>query len=137
MEDCIFCKIIKGEIPSEKIYEDDYSFSFLDIKPSSSGHALVIPKDHFENLYTLPDEELCRLMISVKKVATALKHGLDADGINLVMNNEAGAGQLVYHAHIHIIPRLINDKDFHFGRHVQYKEGEMKEVAEKIRKEIT
>lgn len=133
MENCIFCKIAKGEIPADKVYEDDYTFAFLDINPGSIGHTLVIPKDHFQNLYTIPDEELCRWIITVKKVAIGVKHALDADGINLLMNNEVG--QIVPHAHMHIIPRYSND-DFHFGRHLKYKEGESKDLTEKIRKEL-
>src|SRR5581483_2190419 len=114
MQDCVFCKIVSGEIPAEKVYEDEYTLAFMDIHPSNPGHVLVIPKDHFENLYTIPDEELCRLMLSVKKVAIAVKHGTLADGIHLVMNNEKPGGQLVFHAHIHIIPRYIED-DFKWG----------------------
>jgi histidine triad (HIT) family protein len=136
MPDCLFCKIGRDEISSEKFYEDDYTYAILDIHPSSKGHSLIIIRDHFENIYTIPDEELCRWMMSVKKVAIGIKHALDADGINLVMNNEPAAGQLVFHCHMHIVPRFVDDTDFHFGRHLPYKEGEVKEIAEKIRKEL-
>ncbi len=135
MSDCIFCKIVKGEIPSEKIYEDEYTFAFLDIHPNNLGHTLVVTKDHFENIYTTPDEEFCRLMLTVKKMATAIKHGLDADGINIVMNNEKAGGQDVFHTHIHVIPRFSNDGGYH-GRHLIYKEGESKAVSAKIKKEL-
>ena len=135
MSDCIFCKIVSEEISSEKIYEDEYTMAFLDSMPSNPGHTLVIPKDHFENIYGLPDEDICRLMISVKKVATAVKNGVDADGLNISMNNESAAGQVIFHAHIHIIPRFIEDGHKLFG-HKPYKEGEAKKVAEKIRKEL-
>ena len=133
MPDCIFCKIAKGEIPSEKIYEDEYTYAFLDIYPGNHGHTLVIPKEHFENIYSIPDEEWCRLMLTVKKVADAAKRGMDADGINLFMNNEEAAGQEIPHAHIHIIPRFREDgfKPFH---KTSYKEGEIGKIAEKIRK---
>ncbi len=135
MPECIFCKIIKGEIPSEKVYDDEYSFAFLDIHPNSHGHTLVIPKDHFENIYTIPEEEWCRLMITAKKLAVAIKHGLDTDGINIAMNNEKAANQDVFHAHIHVIPRF-NDDGFYHGRHLEYKEEEKKEVSAKIKKFI-
>lgn len=134
MPDCVFCKIIKGEIPSEKVYEDEYTFAFLDNGPDSRGHTLVIPKDHLENLYGIPDEEACRWIMSIKKVAIGLKHALDADGINLLMNNEMG--QIVPHAHMHLIPRYHDDTGFHFGRKITYKEGEKTEIAEKIKKEL-
>ena len=107
--DCIFCKIVSGEIPSHKVYEDNWSLAFLDIAPSSYGHTLVIPKDHFENIYTLPDETLARLALSAKKVAVAVKNATLCDGVNLIMNNEKNAGQIIFHAHIHIIPRKEND----------------------------
>jgi len=135
MENCIFCKIVKGEIPAEKVYEDDYTFAFLDINPGNPGHTLIIPKEHTENLYTISDEVLCRVMISTRKVALAVKHGMDADGIHLVVNNEKPAGQIIFHFHIHIVPRFVED-DFKWGVHKSYKESEIKEIAEKIKKEL-
>ncbi len=135
MENCIFCKIVKGEIPSEKVYEDEHTLAFLDIRPVNPGHILVIPKDHFENIYTLPDETMARLSLVVKKVAVAIKQGVDADGINLAMNNEADAGQIIFHAHIHVIPRIVND-GLKLWPQKDYKEGEAKEVADQIRKSL-
>jgi len=131
MNECIFCKIVSGEIPSKKIYEDDHTLAFLDIRPVNPGHTLVIPKDHFENIYTLPDETLARLSLTTKKVALALKDALDADGINLNMNNEAGAGQVIFHAHIHVIPRKPND-GLTLWPQKDYKEGEAESIAQKI-----
>lgn len=132
MNDCIFCKIISGEIPSHKVYEDEWSLAFLDISPSSVGHTLVIPKDHFENIYTLPDETLARLALSAKKVAVAVKNATLCDGINLIMNNEKNAGQIIFHAHIHIIPRKENDglKLFPHGSSTN---EELSELAKKIK----
>lgn len=129
--DCIFCKIIDGEIPAHKVYEDDFTFAFLDINPNNHGHTLVIPKDHFENIYGLPDETLCRLMITVKKIALAVKNGMDADGVNIGMNNESAAGQLVNHAHVHIIPRFVNDGLIHWAAKT-YLPGEAETAAKKI-----
>jgi histidine triad (HIT) family protein len=136
MEDCIFCKIVKGEIPSEKIYEDNSTLAFLALHPDNVGHVLVISKSHSYNLYGIADEELCRLILSVKKVALAVKHGMDADGINLIANNEEAAGQMIFHLHFHVIPRFVNDGLNYAPSPRHYKEGEMKEVAEKIKKEI-
>lgn len=112
MDDCLFCKIIKGEEPSDKVYEDEHTMAFLTLHPDTPGHTLVIPKDHFVNIYGIADEALARTILSVKKVSLAIKNGLEADGINLAMNNESPAGQIIFHAHIHIIPRYINKKDF-------------------------
>lgn len=135
MDNCIFCKIVKGELPSHKVYEDEHTLAFLDIRPVNLGHTLVIPKDHFENIYTLPDETMARLSLAVKKVAIAVKQGVDADGINIGMNNEASAGQVVFHAHIHIIPRIEGD-GLHLWPQHDYKENEVADVADQIRRAL-
>jgi histidine triad (HIT) family protein len=111
MDDCVFCKIINNEAPSDKVYEDEHTVAFLTLHPDTPGHTLVIPKDHFENMYGITDEAMARLALSVKKVAVAVKNGLEADGLNVVMNNESIAGQIVFHVHIHIIPRYGNKKE--------------------------
>lgn len=134
-ENCIFCKIVAGNIPSQKVYEDNETMAFLDINPNNHGHTLVIPKDHFENIYGTPSETLCRMIMTVQKMAIAVKNGVSADGINISMNNESAAGQDVFHAHIHIIPRFNEDGYKHWP-HKPYKEGEMESTAEKIRKEL-
>ena len=107
--DCIFCKIIRGEIPSAKLYEDEAVLAFLDIRPINPGHALVIPKKHFENMHETPDAELGLLMAGAKKVAAAVRDSLKADGINVSINNGKAAGQVVFHTHVHIIPRYLTD----------------------------
>ena len=134
-KDCIFCKIIKGEIPSEKIYEDDWSLAFLDINPVNAGHTLVVPKDHFENIYATPDETLARLSLVTKKVAVAIKNGLQADGVTVSMNNESAGGQVIFHTHFHIIPRYEND-GLKLWSQRKYEEGEMTDSAEKIRESL-
>ena len=134
-EDCVFCKIIDGSIPAYKVYEDDETLAILDIHPTNYGHTLVIPKDHTENLYTIPDETLCRVFMTVKKVATAIRNGTDADGVNLIMNNELAAGQLIYHAHVHVIPRL-NDDGFKHWPNKEYKDGDMQAYLDKIKAEL-
>ncbi len=135
MPGCIFCKIIKREIPADVVYEDENCLAFLDITPINPGHVLLIPKEHYENLYDLPDKELENLAPIIKKLAIAIKKGVDAEGINIGMNNERPAGQLVSHAHFHIMPRFSNDGYQHW-RGQPYKEGESSQTASKIKKFI-
>ena len=134
-EDCVFCKIIDGSIPAYKVYEDDETLAILDINPTNYGHTLVIPKDHTENLYTISPELLCRVSLTVQKIAIAVRNGTDADGINIIMNNESAAGQIVNHAHIHVIPRL-NDDGLRHWPHKEYKEGDKEVYMEKIKAEL-
>ena len=128
VENCIFCKITRNEIPSVKIYEDNETIAFLDISPDTRGHTLVIPKSHYENIYGLPVETWCLMNIAAQKMAMALKTSLSADGINVAMNNESAAHQLVFHAHIHIIPRYNDFED----KKYTYLAGEMEDLAKEI-----
>lgn len=105
MNDCIFCKIVKKEIPADIVYEDDNTLAFLDVKPNSPGHTLIIPKEHFENIYTIPEDLWTKVSLVVQKIARNLQNNLKPDGMNLVMNNGAAAGQIIFHAHLHVIPR--------------------------------
>lgn len=131
MNECIFCKIIKGEIPSSKVYEDDFCFAFLDIKPINKGHVLVVPKEHTRNLLDAKDSVLKKLFPVIKKLANAVKTSLNADGINIGINNEEASGQAVMHFHIHIIPRFNNDGLQNWpGK--QFSNEEMKEFQSKI-----
>ena len=130
--DCLFCKIIKGEIPSAKVYEDKHSYAFLDIKPINPGHTLLVPKKHFANLYEMPDEILANLAPIIKKLGVAIKKAVSADGINIGMNNDPAAGQLVFHAHIHIMPRFKNDGHEHWHGTPYKNDAEIKTVAENI-----
>lgn len=126
--DCIFCKIIKGEIPSYTIYEDETVKAFLDINPTSNGHTLLIPKRHFENLYDMEPEVLMQMEIASQKVGKLLKEKLGCQGITRVQNNEYG--QDIKHYHMHLIPRYQGD-----GiqlSHTKTKFGEVAEVFEKI-----
>ena len=130
--DCLFCKIIKGEIPSAKVYEDEHSFAFLNIRPINPGHTLLVPKKHFANLYEMPDEILANLAPIIKKLGVAIKKAVSADGINIGMNNDPAAGQLVFHAHIHIMPRFKNDGHEHWHGTPYKNDAEIKTVAENI-----
>lgn len=134
MNNCIFCKIVKGEIPCAKVYEDDETIAFLDIAPASpqGGHTLVLPKRHYELFTEVPEKELGSLTSSIKKVTAALLK--ISEGVNILQNNKSAAGQVVSHVHFHIIPRYKND-----GIIVEkwiphkYAEGEMGKVAEQIK----
>jgi histidine triad (HIT) family protein len=133
MKDCIFCKIINGEISSpNKIYEDNKVLGLLDIHPVNKGHVVVIPKKHSEDILHTEDELLKNTMLIVKKLANILKKVVAADGINININNGREAGQIIFHPHVHIVPRFVNDGlKLWSGR--KYKEDEMKEVAQKIK----
>ena len=117
--DCIFCKIAAGEIPSKTIYEDDLFRVILDLGPATKGHALILPKDHADNLFELPDDTAGKVLVLAKKLATQMKEKLDCDGLNLVQNNGEEAGQTVKHFHMHMIPRYKND-----GQRIGWKPGE-------------
>lgn len=106
---CIFCNIISGEIPSYKVYEDDNFYAFLDISQATYGHTLVVPKQHFENLFAMPDFLLEIILILVRDLASKIKTATNCKGINILNNNGEAAGQSVHHFHIHIIPRYDND----------------------------
>ena len=131
MDDCIFCKIIKGEISCSKVYEDSNVLAFLDISPIAKGHTLVIPKKHFVNVFDSNQEEWNFVMEAVRKVSEAVKKAINCDGINIMSSNNEAAGQVVMHAHIHIIPRFKDD-GLKLWPQGKYEEGEMDKVKEKI-----
>ena len=106
---CIFCKIANGEIPSTTLYEDEDFRVILDLGPATRGHALLLPKNHFANLFELDDETAQKAILVAKKMAGKMKAALGADGFNLVQNNGEAAGQTVFHFHMHLIPRDEND----------------------------
>jgi len=136
MTDCLFCKIISWDIESTKIYEDDTFLAFLDINPVNPGHTLLVPKEHFKDLYEVPDEVLSKAGPIMKKIANAIKRGVGADGINIGMNNEIAAGQEIFHAHFHIMPRMSDD-GYEMWHGKPYDSDETKKnIAEKIRKSL-
>ena len=110
MENCIFCKIAKGEIPSATLYEDEEFRVILDLGPANKGHALILPKAHYANIYELPDETAAHAMVLAKKIVTKMKDILKCDGYNIVQNNGEAAGQTVFHFHMHLIPRYEGDQ---------------------------
>ena len=133
MEDnCIFCKIANGEIPSATVYEDETFRAILDLSPAAKGHTLILPKAHAANLFELPDETAAKALMLAKKLGAVLKEGLHADGLNVVQNNGEAAGQTVHHFHLHLIPRYEND-----GQKIGWVPGNPSgEELEEIRKTI-
>ena len=109
--DCIFCKIVAGEIPCFKLYEDEHTFAFMDINPASPGHALAIAKAHWQNIHEIPGELAGACIAAAQRVAGAVETALSPDGINLLQANGPGAGQSVQHFHIHIMPRYAGDEE--------------------------
>ena len=107
--DCVFCKIVAGEIPSFTLFEDEATLAFMDINPANEGHALVIPKEHEVDLYSISDEALARTVVTAKKVAAAVARTLNPDGLNLVQCNGPAAAQSVMHFHVHVLPRVKDD----------------------------
>ena len=129
---CLFCKIVAGEIGADKVYEDADVYAFLDIKPVNPGHTLVLPKEHHVNAYDLPPELLGKMMQAAQKMTFALKDSLGVEDVNIYMNNGVHSGQAVFHAHIHVIPRHENDG--YGGWHgTAYEEGQSAEIANKIK----
>lgn len=108
-DNCIFCKIAAGEIPSATIYEDEDFRVILDIEPASKGHALILPKEHYANLYELPDELAAKALVVAKKVIAQMTEIVGCDGYNVLQNNGEAAGQTVFHFHTHLIPRYKED----------------------------
>lgn len=106
MSDCIFCKIVAGEIPASKVYEDDHVLAFLDITQVTKGHTLVIPKKHYRNVLEMDAEVAGQVFTVIPALARQLKEKLGASGLNIVNNNEEAAGQTVFHTHIHLLPRF-------------------------------
>jgi histidine triad (HIT) family protein len=108
-EDCIFCKVLAGEIPSERVYEDEYAVGVMDINPWTRGHAVVIPRQHAANLYEISEEDLQHVIVAAKRLATKMRDTLACDGLNLIQSNGSAAWQTIFHLHVHVIPRYDDD----------------------------
>lgn len=135
-DDCIFCKIANGEIPSTTLYEDDMFRVILDLGPAAKGHGLILPKEHFDNLYELGDEYASKVMPLARKMAAAMTKALGADGFNLVQNNGEEAGQTVFHFHLHLIPRYKGGNEV-----IQWTPGEagkeeLEQIAVQVREQL-
>ena len=134
MNECIFCKIVNGEVPSHKVWEDQNVLAFLDLNASTRGHTLVIPKKHHENIFDISEEEMANIGVGAKKVADLLKKNLNCDGINLVNSNGEVAQQEIMHYHIHVIPRYQGENyKIKFGS--EFKDEDLQKTAKEIRGE--
>ena len=132
MGECIFCKIANGEIPSNTIYEDDKFRVILDLGPATKGHALVLPKAHYQDLFEIPEETVAEAAKVAKKVAANIKEKLGCDGLNLVQNNGPVAGQTVMHFHLHIIPRYKDDNQNILWKPTEPSAEELRAIRDKI-----
>lgn len=129
-DDCIFCKLANGQIPTNKIYEDDDFTVILDAQPATKGHALIIPKKHFDDLYGIDDEVSSKIMPLAKKVGTHMKEALKCDGLNVLQNNGEAAGQTVFHFHVHLIPRYSDSNAILNWSHCSFTEEQTREIRE-------
>ena len=134
-DNCIFCKLANKDIPTNIIYEDDRFTVILDASPAMKGHALILPKNHAANIYELPDEDASAVFVLAKKLATKMTEILHCDGFNIVQNNGEVAGQTVFHFHMHLIPRYLNDgnQDKLTWNHAEFTPEEIAEIAAELR----
>ena len=134
-ESCIFCKIIEGKIPSNTIYEDEDFKVILDISPASKGHALLLPKEHYADIYEIDEDVLGRAMKLAKKLAIHMTEVLDCEGFNILQNNHEVAGQTVFHFHMHLIPRYQNAKndDILMWNHESFTSEEFAEIRDALK----
>lgn len=137
MADCIFCKIANGEIPSNTLYEDEDFRVILDIEPATKGHALILPKKHFANVYELEEAYASKVFVLAKKLAGTMQKALGCDGLNIVQNNGVAAGQTVFHFHMHLVPRYENDNAGLDMPNKKAADYDLKEVAALIKKELS
>ena len=133
-QDCIFCRIISGEIPSTTIYENSKFKVIMDIAPANKGHVLILPKEHYDNIYDIDTATAGELFELAAMTARALKSVLGCDGMNILQNNGTVAGQTVFHFHMHIIPRFEDDTVNIGWKELSYEDGEMEQLREAIRK---
>ncbi|MHA2357699.1 MAG: HIT family protein [Candidatus Heimdallarchaeaceae archaeon] len=131
-EDCLFCKIVKGEIPSYTLYEDEEIKVFLDIYPVSKGHCLLIPKEHFSTIYDIPEAKM-NFLAKLPSIARKLKEVTQATGVNILQSNEKDAGQEIFHTHFHLIPRYHNDKLMKFPPQSELNKDVAEELVEKFK----
>jgi histidine triad (HIT) family protein len=132
-EDCIFCKVLRGEIPSEQVYEDEHAIGVMDINPWTRGHAVVFARKHAADLFEIEDDELGHVAVAAKRLATAMRDGLGCDGVNLLQSNGRAAWQTIFHLHLHVIPRYDDDPLELPTRPRHAEPDELAEVASEIR----
>ncbi|MCR4798143.1 MAG: HIT family protein [Lachnospiraceae bacterium] len=131
-EDCIFCKLANGIIPTNSIYEDEDFKVILDADPATKGHALILPKEHFANIYEVDDAVAAKILPLAKRLATHMTEKLGCDGFNILQNNGEAAGQTVFHLHVHLVPRYDDGRNILTWSHVKFTEEETKEICESL-----
>ena len=129
---CIFCKLANGDIPTNSIYEDDDFKVILDAAPATKGHALILPKNHFANIFEIDDEVAAKALPLAKKIANKMMKELGCDGVNILQNNGEAAGQTVHHFHVHVIPRTAGDGAIKEWDHLSFTDAETAEVVKKL-----
>lgn len=129
---CIFCKIANGEIPSRTLYEDEDFRVIMDLAPATKGHSLILPKDHYKNIYEIADDTAAKVLPLAKKLAALMTEKLGADGFNVVQNNNEVAGQTVFHFHVHLIPRYKDDNQSLVMKPQEMTDGELDEIRDMI-----
>lgn len=132
-DNCIFCKLANGDIPTNSIYEDDDFNVILDASPATKGHALILPKQHFANIYEIEDDVLAKAAKLAKKIMSHEKNTLGCDGYNLVQNNGEAAGQTVFHFHMHLIPRYAGKEDILTWGHEDFSDEEVSKIKDMMR----
>ncbi|SDI84614.1 HIT family protein [Natribacillus halophilus] len=138
MADCIFCKIVAGEIPASKIYEDDDMLAFLDLSQVTKGHALLIPKEHQQDIFSLKEDTAAKLFTKAPTIATALQKTFDCEGLNIVNNNGEQADQSIFHYHLHFIPRYGNDPLFRWADNSNdYTQEDLQAYARDVRENFS
>lgn len=131
-ENCIFCKLANGSIPTLTVYEDNVLRAIMDIAPANKGHIIILPKIHASNIFLLDDEFVAKAFILAKKLASAIQEATGCDGVNILQNNGSAAGQTVFHFHVHVIPRFKTDDCNLSWLPIEYKNGEAEDLAKKI-----
>ncbi len=129
---CIFCKIANGEIPSRTLYEDEDFRVIMDLAPATKGHSLILPKNHYKNIYEIADDTAAKVLPLAKKMATLMTEKLGADGFNIVQNNNEVAGQTVFHFHVHLIPRYNDDKQSLVMKPQEMTDAQLDEIRDRI-----
>ncbi|CCZ05046.1 HIT family protein [Bovifimicola ammoniilytica] len=132
-DDCIFCKIANGIIPSHTLYEDENFKVIFDLGPATKGHALILPKKHFDNIYEMDDETASKVFVLAKKMATAMTKAFDCDGFNVIQNNGECAGQSVFHFHMHLIPRYEGDNAIKMWKASETTDEKLAQLEEKVK----
>jgi histidine triad (HIT) family protein len=132
-ESCIFCRIARKQVPASTVYEDETVMAFMDIRPLSKGHTLIIPKDHYMGIFDIPEELLANVHAITKRVAVAVKKATEADGISIFQQNGKAAGQEVFHLHVHVVPRHEGQRLGRFGEILEIDREKLDRVAAKIK----